>query len=41
MNIRVGDSSEGTQCPLKLLTDPVVVKYMQEAALSSISDGYT
>ena len=43
MNIRVGSGPDSTptDMPLKLLENPVIVRQMQEAAISAILDGFT
>ena len=43
MNIRVGSGLDSvpTEMPLKLLENPVIIRQMQEAAISAILDVYT
>ena len=43
MNIRVGPLGDRSpsEMPLKFLEDPVIVRELQEAAISAILDGYS
>jgi len=44
INLRIGeaitDQIKPSECPMKLLQDPLVVQQTKEAALSAVLDGY-